>query len=48
MQRSQYEREREVLSRRSLGATLKARSLTKLKDQYRIRRQPYIQQLTAL
>jgi hypothetical protein len=44
----EYEREREVLSRRSLGATLKARSLTKLKDQYRIRRQPYIQQLTAL
>ncbi|WP_153885426.1 hypothetical protein [Microvirga tunisiensis] len=44
----EYEQEREVLSRRSLGATLKARSLTKLKDQYRIRRQPYIQQLTAL
>jgi hypothetical protein len=44
----EYEREREVLSRRSLGATLRARLLTKLKDQYRIRRQPYIQQLTAL
>jgi hypothetical protein len=44
----EYEREREVLRRSSLGATLKARLLTKLKDQYRIRRQPYIQQLTAL
>jgi hypothetical protein len=44
----EYEREREVLSRSSLGATLKARSLTKLKDQYRIRRQPYIQQLREL
>ena len=44
----EYEQEREVLSRRSLGATLKARSLTKLKNQYRIRRQPYIQQLREL
>jgi hypothetical protein len=42
------QRERHVLRRSSLGATLKARLLTKLKDQYRIRRQPYIQQLTAL
>ena len=42
-----YEREREVLSRSSLGTTLKARLLTKLRDQYRIRRQLYIQQLTA-
>ena len=44
----EYERERAVFSRSSLGATLKARSLTKLKDQYRIRRQPYIQQLREL
>ena len=44
----EYERERAVLSRSSLGATLKARLLTKLKDQYRIRRQPYLQQLAAL
>ena len=44
----EYEQEREVLSRSSLGATLKARLLTKLKDQYRIKRQPYMEQLTAL
>jgi hypothetical protein len=44
----EYERERAVLSRSSLGATLKAWLLTKLKDQYRIRRQPYMQQLAAL
>ncbi len=42
-----YEREREVLSRGSLGIALKARLLTKLKDQYRIRRQPYMHQLAA-
>jgi hypothetical protein len=44
----EYERERAVLSRSSLGATLKARLLTQLKDQYRIKRQPYLQQLAAL
>jgi hypothetical protein len=44
----EYERERAVLSRSSLGATPKARLLTQLKDQYRIRRQPYLQQLAAL
>ena len=44
----EYERERAVLSRSSLGATPKARLLTQLKDQYRIRRQPYMEQLTAL
>jgi hypothetical protein len=44
----EYERERKVLGRSSLGATLKTRLLTKLKDQYRIRRQPYVQQLVAL
>jgi hypothetical protein len=44
----EYERERAVLSRSSLGATLKAGLLTKLKDQYRIKRQPYLQQLAAL
>ena len=44
----EYERERAVLGRSSLGAALKAQLLTKLKDQYRIRRQPYLQQLTAL
>ena len=44
----EYEREREVLRRSSLVATLKTRLLTKLKDQYRIRRQPYMQQLAAL
>ncbi len=43
-----YEREREILSRSSLGAALKARLLTKLRDQYRITRQPYLQQLAAL
>ena len=43
----EYEREREVLRRSSLGATLKTRLLTKLKDQYRVRRQPYMQQLAA-
>ena len=41
----EYERERAVPSRSSLGATLKARLLTKLKDQYRIKCQPYMQQL---
>jgi hypothetical protein len=44
----EYERERAVLSRSSLGATLKARLLTQLKDQHRIKRQPYLQQLAAL
>jgi hypothetical protein len=44
----EYEREWAVLSRSSLGATLKARLLTKLKEQYRIRRKPYMQQLAAL
>jgi hypothetical protein len=44
----EYERERAVLSRSSLGATPKARLLTQLEDQYRIRRQPYLQQLAAL
>jgi hypothetical protein len=44
----EYEREREVLCRSSLGAKPKARLLTKLKDQYRSRRQPYMQQLAAL
>ena len=43
----EYEREREVLRRSSLGATLKTRLLTKLKDQYCVRRQPYMQQLAA-
>jgi len=43
-----YEREREVLSRSPLGATLKARLLTKVKDRYRIRRQPYMRQLAVL
>ena len=37
----EYERERAVLSRSSLGATLKARLLTKLKDQDRSS-QPYV------
>jgi hypothetical protein len=44
----EYEREREVLRRSSLGAALKARLLTKLKDQYRIRRQPYMRQFAVL
>jgi hypothetical protein len=44
----EYEREREVLRRSSLGDMPKARLLTRLKDQYRIRRQPYMQQLAAL
>jgi hypothetical protein len=43
----EYEREREVLRRSSLSAALKTRLLTKLKDQYRVRRQPYMQQLAA-
>jgi len=42
----EYEREREVLRRSSLVATL-TRLLTKLKDQYCVRRQPYMQQLAA-
>jgi hypothetical protein len=44
----EYEREREVLRRSSLGDMPKTRPLTRLKDQYRIRRQPYMQQLAAL
>lgn len=44
----EYEREREVLRRSTLSAALKARLFTKLKEQYRIRRQPYMQQLAAL
>jgi hypothetical protein len=44
----EYERERAALSRSPLGVTLKARLLTKLKDQYRIKRQPYMKQLAAL
>ncbi len=44
----EFDREREVLSRSSLGAALKARLLTKLRDQYCITRQPYMQQLAAL
>jgi chromosome condensin MukBEF MukE localization factor len=44
----EYERERAVLRRSSLGDMPKARLLTRLKDQYRIRRQPYMQQLAAL
>ena len=44
----EYERERAILRRSSLGAVLMARLLTKLTDQYRIRRQPYMQQLAAL
>ncbi|WP_262299353.1 hypothetical protein [Microvirga sesbaniae] len=44
----EYELERAALSRSSLGATLKARLLIRLKEQYRIRRQPYMQQLAAL
>jgi hypothetical protein len=43
----EYEREREVLRRSSLSAALKTRLLTKLKDQYRVRRQPYMQQIAA-
>jgi hypothetical protein len=43
----EYEREREVLRRSSLSAALKTRLLTKLKDQYCVRRQPYMQQLAA-
>jgi hypothetical protein len=42
------EYEREVLRRSSLGDMPKARLLTRLKDQYRSRRQPYMQQLAAL
>jgi hypothetical protein len=44
----EFEREQQALRRSSLGATLKSRLLIKLKDQYRIRRQPYMQQLAAL
>ncbi|WP_201841722.1 hypothetical protein [Microvirga zambiensis] len=43
-----YERERELLNRSSLEAALNARLLAKFKDQYRIKRQPYLQQLAAL
>jgi len=45
---SEYEREREKVSRNSTDINLRIRVLEKLKSQHQARRIPYIQQLAAL